>query len=584
MNNKMIKGIILFVIVFSLLGGVVWGAECTKADSKNLPRNNIAPIAGCYAVTLASGEVKYYDLDKDQRVGVGRPQRGSSSGAAAQAQQERTENWIDAETGEKFVVKYQGTTITSINGKPVPPDLAKRIDLNAYNPNEAKTFPLTGGENCEYRGPTDYSITNKDGQVSERRSGTDTVTYEYDDDESTSPESVTITSGQGEWEIIPKPGQDLGKIKSLSEITDANADSIVYNSEDGGRVVIPSERFNDVNGLFGDNTNLRDSFLTVLADTRTNIPESLDGGNINLRGLDDDVLYYSAGTGDEGPSMTYVDDTVLAGGQTVTRTTVEGTVTYETDSGEFDISTDRSVNIEDLPDSYTTSTINAQGVLTELVINEGDSKTTFKGGTNGQYDLSVVEPGFSDSIIVNSDSTHPPGLPEGLGGTYHRVGDLYYNPNTNDFTDSSGRILSGSDVEDEGISKDMQKSIRKGLAGLKSSQKGNTFVPWGSSFVFQDIDFIFSTYQGFQGFSALLFEEDALADWKEGIDKVFAETHLGIQYWTSDICSAKLDDIPSNSLLIDTQSGHLFPAALVQGTRIGPISYVNSTNVSRSIT
>jgi hypothetical protein len=77
----------------------------------------------------------------------------------------------------------------------------------------------------------------------------------------------------------------------------------------------------------------------------------------------------------------------------------------------------------------------------------------------------------------------------------------------------------------------------------------------------------YSRYSGLAGFSSLFFSQEFLAKWRNDIERVFAETYLGTQYWSSELCSQYVDGKNEGFAFATTPQGLSELAAFVKATR-----------------
>jgi hypothetical protein len=94
---------------------------------------------------------------------------------------------------------------------------------------------------------------------------------------------------------------------------------------------------------------------------------------------------------------------------------------------------------------------------------------------------------------------------------------------------------------------------------------------------FADAEFVLTQFSGLAGYSKLFFSEEALYNWRESVDELFASMYLGTEYWTSGICSTYTDKVGDGTMLMETPYGMLEPAAHVEGERSEIITYINES-------
>ncbi len=100
---------------------------------------------------------------------------------------------------------------------------------------------------------------------------------------------------------------------------------------------------------------------------------------------------------------------------------------------------------------------------------------------------------------------------------------------------------------------------------LKTEQTYDT-----SRKIFGGANFVLTEFQGFSGYSQLFFRKQ-LAPWRESVDKFFAQTYLGSQYWASKLCSSWGDSAGDNVAYFETPRGVITVGAHIEAERSDPI-------------
>lgn len=76
-----------------------------------------------------------------------------------------------------------------------------------------------------------------------------------------------------------------------------------------------------------------------------------------------------------------------------------------------------------------------------------------------------------------------------------------------------------------------------------------------------------SQYTGLGGFSSFFLDKEFLSEWRNSVEKFFAENYLGSEYWASAICSSYADGVGEGIIFADTPGGLAQFAAFVRGSR-----------------
>ncbi|MFH1641924.1 MAG: polymorphic toxin-type HINT domain-containing protein [Nanoarchaeota archaeon] len=93
----------------------------------------------------------------------------------------------------------------------------------------------------------------------------------------------------------------------------------------------------------------------------------------------------------------------------------------------------------------------------------------------------------------------------------------------------------------------------------------------------------FTAYQGFSGYSSLLWDEEDtwVQNWKDDVNDFFCSTVIGggVDCFTSAVCSSGIDDsdIPANVAFVTTPNGLTMTAAHVEAEMSGPLTSIDET-------
>ena len=121
----------------------------------------------------------------------------------------------------------------------------------------------------------------------------------------------------------------------------------------------------------------------------------------------------------------------------------------------------------------------------------------------------------------------------------------------------------------------------KNTIGERANTKQNQFE---SKKFFKDFDFALTEFRGLGYYSTWFWGEEELSEWRESVDKTFAQLYLGVEYWTSAVCSSKIERDQTGVAYVDTASGLAGVAAHVEATRSNPITSYNTTEYLYKIT
>jgi hypothetical protein len=78
---------------------------------------------------------------------------------------------------------------------------------------------------------------------------------------------------------------------------------------------------------------------------------------------------------------------------------------------------------------------------------------------------------------------------------------------------------------------------------------------------------ILTDFSGFGALNLLFRDEEWYFNWREGVDRAFAELYLGEEYWTSAVCASHVDRDQEGVAYLDTRLGLGGVAAHIEATR-----------------
>ena len=84
---------------------------------------------------------------------------------------------------------------------------------------------------------------------------------------------------------------------------------------------------------------------------------------------------------------------------------------------------------------------------------------------------------------------------------------------------------------------------------------------------FSNFEFKLTQYKGLSGWSQLIFSDEELASWREGVDKIFSTAYLGTDYWVSGICSRYIPKDQNGLFTMKTKDGLFDVVAHVEGEK-----------------
>ncbi|HLD33721.1 MAG TPA: hypothetical protein VJB66_03270 [Candidatus Nanoarchaeia archaeon] len=255
------------------------------------------------------------------------------------------------------------------------------------------------------------------------------------------------------------------------------------------------------------------------------------------------VINPLSGNRQETRSSFYTDSTAFNEGRVVIAThNSDGTITYAGDDfrvSRYNPST--NPNSHGFP-SYTPSTpLPGQDRSIEQVV--------FNVNTN--------------SLMVIRD-----GIPYTTEGYVARFNDrkediakLLNSPEAEEFIEHS-KIAESKRADSERL-QDVDRSSPDGEAGVQdetpaarnqaeSEAAARNVIGFDGERAFTDF---FQYYRSQQALSSLLLDKAFKSNWMEDVDKAFAQTHLGIEYWSSDICRKEFDVIGEDVGVIEAAPG-----------------------------
>ncbi len=124
------------------------------------------------------------------------------------------------------------------------------------------------------------------------------------------------------------------------------------------------------------------------------------------------------------------------------------------------------------------------------------------------------------------------------------------------------KFTDGSTVYEKDELKTLSAELKKILKEAETSQSQFNSRRW-----FANFEFRLTQFQGLSGISQLIFSDETLASWREGVDKVFSTFYLGTDYWVSGICSKHIPKDASGTLTMRTKDGLFDVIAHVEGEK-----------------
>ena len=115
--------------------------------------------------------------------------------------------------------------------------------------------------------------------------------------------------------------------------------------------------------------------------------------------------------------------------------------------------------------------------------------------------------------------------------------------------EQSNTIYSHDDIDNDRVPDD----IKAELNGADDKNQYRRYIT-GQSDAAVVGDFL-ANYNSKQGISNLLFGKAFLNEWREEVDEAFARTYLGVDYWTSEICSDEFDVVGESVVGIEAAEG-----------------------------
>ncbi len=274
--------------------------------------------------------------------------------------------------------------------------------------------------------------------------------------------------------------------------------------------------------------------------------------------------------------------------------TTEGTESLVSKDGQYAIfrSDESSIVLQEFEDIYNqegTATVyekNSQGTWDAIRIEpiEGDfSEEGIQVVIHNKRGCLTDE--CKEGEVLYTESVEV--LGDGVSGTYTYEdvnGHGFYCDEDRCFNLDDGKFYTKNDEDkverctnedcqrlEEKVSKELERSrVRNGGPNNVEKRALGTF------------QFLEASSTGFGKLAATLFMSDeSLAQWRANVDDFLCSTVIGggTECWTSLMCSEYADKIPDSTLVIETASGLLEPAAHVEGER-QDLSFVDGGNES----
>ncbi len=139
------------------------------------------------------------------------------------------------------------------------------------------------------------------------------------------------------------------------------------------------------------------------------------------------------------------------------------------------------------------------------------------------------------------------------GWTYNDVGTSLILNKDGDPVDIYGQKLEETQLTEA------QKIL---LSEARNRQQQAASRKW-----FSDFRFRLTQFQGLSGWSQFIFSDEFLADWREGVDKLFSTLYLGTEYWVSEICSKDIPKQKRGMFMMETNDGLFDVIAHVEGEK-----------------
>jgi len=126
--------------------------------------------------------------------------------------------------------------------------------------------------------------------------------------------------------------------------------------------------------------------------------------------------------------------------------------------------------------------------------------------------------------------------------------------------DKDGNIIDieGNRLSEDQLTEEQKKIVKRAqteLTQLKSRR-------W-----FDNFEFKLTQYKGLAGWSQLIFSDEELEDWREGVDQLFSTFYLGTDYWVSGICARYIPKQQKGLLTMKTKDGLFDIVAHVEGEK-----------------
>ena len=85
--------------------------------------------------------------------------------------------------------------------------------------------------------------------------------------------------------------------------------------------------------------------------------------------------------------------------------------------------------------------------------------------------------------------------------------------------------------------------------------------------IFGWIESALTSFRGLGFYSTFFFSDEELEEWRESVDRLFAENYLGVEYWKSAVCAQNMDRDNEGVAYVDTKLGLAAVAAHIEASR-----------------
>jgi len=290
-----------------------------------------------------------------------------------------------------------------------------------------------------------------------------------------------------------------------------------FNSKTN-QVTVDKTQFNDLKSYFGDSTDIA-------------IVEAAKAG----------ITDYSQYTGSAISSS-------------------DGTIKVYMLGGEIVIDTQDGTN-------QKTIFLDSKGNLNSVITKLGDEAVAYK------YDLKTNSMTIDGTQISASTTPETSGKNSGRYEVTDNIGTkLYFDGN--DFYDSNGNKMNPQDVHPELI--DNQAKLKQGINELRKRDGKVSLDLQRFQQTVAGFESAMTEFRGLSGFSSLFFDDKTLQNWREQVDRTFAQMYLGTDYWSSKLCAMSIDKQGGGIMYVTSPSGMIEVGAHVEGERVS-YSFVNNT-------